>query len=149
MFYRCINLSSIPSFNLSNSTNNQYMFQNCLFLIYVPNITLNTSSNVNIDRMFRFCSSLKYIGQMNVTTATNLNYIFENCFGIQKSELINTRISISYANCSLSRAELVNIFTQLGTVSNQTITITSNPGTAELTVADRFIATSKGWTIVG
>jgi hypothetical protein len=49
---------------------------------------------------------------------------------------------------SLSQANIVLIFTNLGTASGaQTITVSSNPGFAGLTTAERAIATGKGWTI--
>jgi hypothetical protein len=125
------------------------MFSYCWSLQYVPNLILNTTSNISAQYMFERCLSLKYIGQLNVTKITSTSGLFNRCYNLQKSELINTRISIDYSNCSLSRNELINIFTALSTITSQYITITGNPGTAELTVADRFIATSKGWTIIG
>ncbi len=69
---------------------------------------------------------------------------------LSRSEVFGGTRAISYYNCRLSRAALVEIFTNLGTASGaQTITITGNPGAASLDAADRLIATSKGWTIAG
>jgi hypothetical protein len=50
----------------------------------------------------------------------------------------------------LDRDALVQVFNDLASgVTGQTITITTNPGAASLSAADRQIATDKGWTIVG
>jgi hypothetical protein len=49
---------------------------------------------------------------------------------------------------ALSQANIVTIFTNLGTAAGaQTITVSSNPGYAGLTAGERAIATGKGWTI--
>jgi len=47
----------------------------------------------------------------------------------------------------MQRQELVDLFNDLATVSTRTITITNNPGVADLTAADLLIATNKGWTV--
>lgn len=56
------------------------------------------------------------------------------------------QIDISY--CDFTRASLVNLFNILPTLSGKQIKITGCTGAAELTAADRAIATGKGWTIV-
>jgi hypothetical protein len=47
----------------------------------------------------------------------------------------------------MQRTELVDLFNDLATTSAKTITVTNNPGVADLTAADILIATSKGWTV--
>lgn len=54
--------------------------------------------------------------------------------------------SISYAGCALSAAALNEIYTNLGTVTGQTITVTGNYG---ISGDDPTIATAKGWTVTG
>jgi len=75
--------------------------------------------------------------------------MFYYCYSLSTGTLSGTSATISYSNCRLSRQALVDIFNGLATVTGQTITITSNWGAAELTEADRAIATDKGWTITG
>jgi hypothetical protein len=41
----------------------------------------------------------------------------------------------------------VDLFNDLATVVSKTITITGNPGVADLTAGDLAIATGKGWTV--
>ena len=60
-------------------------------------------------------------------------------------------ITFTIANCSFNRAGLVEVFEQLPDrtgFASPTITITGNWGIADLTAADRLIATNKNWTIV-
>jgi hypothetical protein len=61
--------------------------------------------------------------------------------------------SVNISNSRLQREDLVNLFNDLydrTATTAGTITITSTyGGVAELTAADRLIATSKNWGIVG
>jgi len=57
------------------------------------------------------------------------------------------QVNVSYTN--LSQAALVQLFTDLPTLTGKGINITGATGAAALTAADRLIATSKGWTITG
>jgi hypothetical protein len=48
----------------------------------------------------------------------------------------------------MERAALVQVFNDLGTPgTTRTITVTRNPGSADLTAADLLIATSKNWIV--
>jgi hypothetical protein len=47
----------------------------------------------------------------------------------------------------MQRLELIDLFNDLATTSAKTITITNNPGVADLTAPDILIATAKGWTV--
>jgi hypothetical protein len=61
-----------------------------------------------------------------------------------------SRFSVNYTECKLSRNAIVNIFNYLSRVTSgsQTVTVTRNPGTSELTGADIAIANGKGWNVV-
>ena len=77
-----------------------------------------------------------------------INTFIGNNVSIARSNVFGGRFAQSYTNMALSQAEIVNIFNNLGTASGaQAITVTSNPGYAALTAAERLIATNKGWTI--
>jgi hypothetical protein len=59
------------------------------------------------------------------------------------------KVSVSFANCKLSAADLNEIYTNLADLTGltgQTITVTGNYGTAG---DDPTIATAKNWTVTG
>ena len=100
--------------------------------------------------MFFNCYSLQTIPLLNTGAGTSFSSMFFNCSVLSKGALNGTKYSISYSNCKLQRAALVDIFNNLASgVSGQTITISGNPGVSSLTADDRAIATNKGWTISG
>ncbi len=110
---------------------------------------VGSNSIANFSFMFDSCYSLQSIPQLDTSSGTNFSYMFYYCYSLSTGTLSGTSATISYSNCRLSRQALVDIFNGLATVTGQTITITSNWGAAELTEADRAIATDKGWTITG
>ena len=62
------------------------------------------------------------------------------------NDLSGSSMTTSVAFCNLNAAALNQIFTNLGTVTSGTITITSTPGSA---TCNRSLATAKGWTVTG
>lgn len=61
--------------------------------------------------------------------------------------LTGMRFAIQVAAC-LDATALIALFNSLGTASGaQTLTVSSNPGWANLTAADKLIATNKGFTL--
>jgi len=122
------------------------VFNGCIILKEAP--LFDTSQCTDIDYAFYNCSNLYYLPAYDfssVTTATN-------AFGaaiLRWSDVYGIVVSHSYNNCKLSREAIVNIFNNLGTASgSQTITVTNNPGSGDLTATDIAIATGKGWTVV-
>jgi hypothetical protein len=75
--------------------------------------------------------------------------MFSSCPSLSSAALSGAKKSHSFASCKLGRQALIAIFTNLGTSNptGQIITITGNHGVANLTAADRLIATNKGWSI--
>lgn len=69
-----------------------------------------------------------------------------NCFGLKRCQATGIKVSTSFASCTLGPDELNEIYTNLATVTGQTITVTGNYGTASDNPA---IATAKGWTVTG
>lgn len=136
-----------PIMDLSNVTNTSSMFSSCLYLTTVP--LYNLSSATNISNMFSGCSALDVIPALNVTPAsssTNLSGIFTNCQSLARIQAKDFRFTFSVANCKLSATALNEIYTNLPTVTGQTITVSGNYGTAGDNPA---IATAKGWTVTG
>ena len=170
MFSTCRSLKSIPLFNTILGQNFTSMFSSCNSLTEIP--LLNTVAATNMTGMFNGCNNIMYLPALNTANVTTLNQTFQNCYNLRefpafslpvctvfsswltnvttlsKSGIINATRGHSYSGMSLSQANIVTAFTNLGTASGtQTIVVTANPGTATLTAGEKLIATSKGWTI--
>jgi len=146
MFSNCNALLSVPPFNTAAVTSMIAMFNNCFSLLSIP--LFNTVSVTNMTQMFALCSSLGSIPAL-VTTAVisgGFDNMFLSCPSIARIEAKNFRFSFSVSGCKLSATALNEIYTNLPTVTSQTITVTSNYGTATDNPA---IATAKGWTVTG
>ena len=146
MFGNCFSLASVPLFNTASVTNMSSMFITCYSLASVP--LFNTTSVTNMSNMFNNCSSLASVPLFNTTsvTVTNIGGMFGNCSSLTRIEAKEFKYSFSVANCKLSATALNEIYTNLPTVTGQTITVTGNYGTAS---DDPTIATAKGWTVTG
>lgn len=170
MFQQCTSLENIPLINTSAGTNFTSMFAGCNALTEIP--LLNTVAATNMTGMFNGAQSIIYLPTLNTANVTNVSQMFNNCYNLRelpafslpvctnfsswlinnttlsKSLVVNPTRGHSYSGMSLSQANIVTIFNNLGTASGaQTITVSSNPGYAGLTAAERLIATNKGWTI--
>lgn len=145
MFNGCSSLVKVPAFNTASVTlSMSLMFNGCTSLNTVP--AFNTSNVANFGNMFFNCTSLNKIPSMDFTAATSLSNIFLNCNSLTRIEATNFKLSFSVANCKLSATALNEIYTNLPTVTGQTITVTGNYGAAS---DDPTIATAKGWTVTG
>tara|TARA_R110000751_G_scaffold45662_1_gene103434 strand:- start:15 stop:821 length:807 start_codon:yes stop_codon:yes gene_type:complete len=124
-------------------------FSNCTLLrhAYFQNFTPSS-----LDRIFNGCGSLETVSGINCTNVTNSGNAFRYAYSLSTLEISNMKISFSLEDCNFDQAGLVNVFTDLYDLttipSTATITITDNPGVADLTAANELIATAKDWTIV-
>jgi len=173
MFQNCLSLTTVPLLNTAAGTNFTSMFAGCNSLQEIP--LLNTGLATNFTGMFNGAQSIIYLPALNTANVTNLNQTFNNCTNLRqlpafnfplvtaanfttwldtnttlsKSLVYGATKTHSYNNKSLSQANIVTIFNNLGTASGaQTITVSNNPGRAALTAAEILIATNKGWTVV-
>lgn len=147
MFSGCGALKAVPKFNTPALTNTGSMFQGCQALKTVP--LFNTSLVTSVAIMFANCASLTNIPQFvftAVTAATGFNNTFLNSTNLTRIQAANFRFTFSVASLKLSAAALNEIYTNLPTVTAQTITVANNYGTATDTPS---IATAKGWTVTG
>ena len=171
MFTSCSSLQTVPLFNTQAVTNMSYMFNGCYSLQTVP--LFNTQAVTNMGAMFQSCSSLQTVPLFNTQAVTNMSYMFSGCYSLQTVLALNTtavtssanfinmftncnslsriqakdfRFTFSVANCKLSAAALNEIYTNLPTVTGQTITVTGNYGTTD---DNPTIATARGWTVTG
>ena len=72
--------------------------------------------------------------------------MFNTCPSLSRIEATGFNYTFSVASCKLSSAALDEIYTNLPTVTGQTITVSGNYGVSG---DDPTIATAKGWTVTG
>ena len=146
MFNNCPSITTVPLFNTAAVTVMGNMFNGCSSLTTIP--LFNTAAVTNMLNMFNNCSSLTTVPALVTTavTSANISGIFSGCVSLARIQAKNFRFSFSVSGCKLSAAALDEIYTNLPTVTAQTITVSNNYGT----VGDNpAIATAKGWTVVG
>jgi len=128
MFFNCFSLQSVPLFNTVLVQNMTQMFFSCRSLQTVP--LFNTAAVTNMNSMFSGCNSLQTVPAINATAVTTGNFgsMFTNCNQLSKNAMTNTKFTVSYSSCKLSKARLEEVFTNLGAGASQTITVTGNYG---------------------
>jgi len=147
MFAGCNSLTEIPLFNTAAATTMVGMFNGCNSLMYLPG--LNTSNVTSLSQTFNNCWNLRELPALNLPLCTNFNAWLDNNTTLSKSNITGATRGHAYNGRSLSRVNIVTIFTNLGTASGtQTINVSANPGRAGLTASEIAIATGKGWTVV-
>ena len=147
MFASCSSLQTVPLFNTQSVTSMTSMFASCSSLQTVP--LFNTQSVTNMTNMFASCYSLQNVPALvttAVTSSSTFGTMFQSCNSLARIEAKDFRFTFSVSNCKLSAAALNEIYTNLPTVTGQTITVTGNYGTTD---DGPSIATAKGWTVTG
>lgn len=170
MYYNCFSLLNVPEYNFNKVDNASTLFRACVRLEDPP--VLNLPVATTISNIFYDCFNLKVIPKMTIPNVTNATTAFLNCYAIRyipdisfnsvssaanlgmfsanwslsAAKMTGMRFSFSVANFALSDTALNEIYTNLPTVTGQTITVTGNPGVANDTPS---IATAKGWTVTG
>ena len=124
-------------------------FSSCYSLEEAPSFSGQMTS---IREAYSTCINLTVAPQLDVSLITvfpNAYRAFYYCTSLRKSLMTTSKSQISYEGCLLSTAEIVNIFNNLDTMTeNKSIYVNKNPGSANLTAANLLIATNKGWTVV-
>ena len=166
-FADCFSLTTIPLLNTANVTTFSTTFRACASLVSVP--LLSWAKVTNADGAFTLCNALEALPDFVSPSTSNLNGFLTGFLqGLQelpaidflstsipisntavpslgRSRLKNVKITHSYAYCSMQAAALEEVYTNLATVTGQTITVTGNPGAA---ASNKSIATAKGWTVI-
>lgn len=153
VFAGCKMLSSIPKSFLSFAGGISNTFSECFSLKSIE-ISNQASRSLSCKEAFSDCVRLEKVKLSGKLKPTQMNIglgCFSNCISLQSLifDLPNwTGSSFSIADCAFQRSGLVEMFQSLPTTtSSPNITLTGNPGVAELTDADKAIATDKGWTL--
>jgi len=146
MFSGCNSLEEVPLLNTGSASTFNAMFNGCVQLQAIP--AFNTTKVTIFNNAFNGCLALRELPALNFSLGTSFTTFIGQNLSLGRSNVFGGRFAQSYTNMALSTPEIVNIFTNLGTASGtQAITVSSNPGYAALTAAERLIATSKGWSI--
>jgi hypothetical protein len=144
----CPSLEEIGDINLGNHNIFTQMFLNNFNLRKIGTITIGGTS-VNMTGMFQNCYSLEEIvftDCSNVTTIAATT--FATCPSLRRLVLPGLRFSVVTPVGSLQRTALVELFNSLADLTSlptQNITITGNPGVADLLPGDLAILTGKNW----
>ncbi len=138
-------LEELGTLNIAASTNANTCFSSCQNLSKIGTIT--STALTSMSNMFLNCVRLKEIVFTTCASVTTTTTAFSGCFSLRKLRMPGISATFSIAGCNMQRTELVDLFNDLATTSAKTITVTNNPGVADLTAADILIATSKGWTV--
>lgn len=165
-FYNCNALRDFSWISFAQATDMSSAFVNCYEL---KTITINTPTITSLSATFNGCISLRR-AEVIAPNATSAANCFISCLLLTDvtlhtkanaartstytkantlswiNDLSGSSVVMSVASCNLNAAALNRIFTDLGTVTSATITITGTPGAA---TCDRSIATAKGWTVTG
>ena len=146
LFQSCFNLRQVGNVNVASSLNLSSIFQSCPNLVKIGTIT--STAATNLTSMFLGCSSLREITFTNIATVTVMSGTFNFCHSLENLRVPGVIITFTVLDCAMERAALVQVFNDLGTPgTTRTITVSRNPGSADLTAADILIATSKNWIV--
>jgi hypothetical protein len=144
MFFQAV-VDEIGTIDLTATQTGTQAFYGCSTLVKLG--TLTTPALTTITNMFFNCQRLKEIVFTSCAAVTTTTTAFSGCLSLRKLRMPGMGATFSIAGCNMQRQELVDLFNDLATVSTRTITITNNPGVADLTAPDLAIATGKGWTV--
>lgn len=155
MFYSCSNLTSVG--NMDENPDNwlrdvSRMFMFCDKLTIAPRI--KTTHVTNFDEMFAYCARLETAPEYDASSATSANDMFGNAL-VNFGGLKNLKIDFTgIRNCMyLSYESIINVLNGLYDFrsngdSTTTRTLQLNyHSMAQLSDADKAIATNKGWIL--
>ena len=132
MFYRCMNITTIPELNTSNVTIMSHMFDDCSNLITIP--LLDTSKVKEMSQMFYYCEKLTSIPKLDTSNTTEISGMFQDCYKLTTIPELNTSkvtsMHSTFCNCtSLTSIPLLNTsnVTSMESMFSGCIALTSVP----------------------
>ena len=152
-FQDCHSLASIPNINSwdpAKVTTCATMFASCYSLQSLTITNWSLPKCTTIANMFRYCYSmleLELTGWTLSALTTAPDYIFCDLYCLRKCSGLPIGLNHRYQNAlSLPEDQWARIFTQLPTVSNKTLYMTT-ANINRLSAETKAIATNKGWTL--
>ena len=95
MFYKCLNLQTIPPIDTSNVITMQEMFSGCKKLQTIP--LLNTSNVTNMQEMFGYCYNLQAIPSLDTSKVTDMSDMFDSCNSLTSIPALNAQSLSMYS----------------------------------------------------
>ena len=150
MYRNATSMQRIPPLpgSIAALTNLTNFVRDCAALELVPLFPSSTAGVTNVDGLVTGCVALQRIPPMDlsgVTSSANFSSAFA-AGSLARIQATGMRFTFSVASQRLSAVALNEIFTNLPTVTGQTITVTGNYGINEAGY-NPTIATAKGWTV--
>lgn len=154
----CVSFNQTLNIDTSNGTNFANFLLNCA--AYNRPLNIDTHKGTAFSYFMSGCSGYNQTLTVDVsnseTAGLGTSFVGTSCYALKGLRLLNMEglpnNAVTISNSSLDVDALVLLFGDLGDRTDYTagtITITNVFGAARLTAADRLIATSKNWTIVG
>lgn len=147
MFSGCSNLFTVPLFSTASCVNFSSMFANCFQLSYLPNFNTSAASNTYAS-IINTCQSMREVPAWDMSKATSSSG-YTSCFTscrLTRIKATGIKFTFTVANNNLDSTGLDEVYTNLASVTSQTITVSGNHG---ITGDTPSIATGKGWTVTG
>ena len=151
-FYNCASLKAIPELNMAKALSASNLFFGCMSLRSLA--MSDTSQVTDMGGLFQGCASLNTVLGLNTAKVTNARNLFSSCLSLSRLTLCPEAAgwagyAISLSGCSLGHRALVELFDSLPVLTEaKELTITGNPGTAQLTEEEKAAAAAKNWTLV-
>lgn len=152
MFNNCVNIGDLSHMRVHNSKFDLFgAFTNCEKMTKAPDLMF---AQVSGDYAFVNAKKLEELLNLNITS--NFNNMFANRLNSLKrmtldpsmGEVSSKTIDLG-SGPKLDRDAIVELFRSLPvSTETSTLTLTGNPGVAQLTEEDKAIATDKNWTLV-
>lgn len=149
--FRASGLKQVPTIRFPMH-NCESMFQDCRRLAVYDGSRVNTANATAFTNMFYMCHSLTQVLNLDISSATAVGNILFQCGALERLTFAGATtpggFTMSVIDKCLSHNALVEMINSLPVAkSAATISITLNPGTAELTDAEIAVATAKNWTV--
>jgi len=155
-------LKELPPIHVNNLTNTGSLYRTFFgseSLTSVKLVGMNAGpSDGEYYQCFYNAASLQYIEGIDFSYA-NDSGDYSNTFGLARNinyikfpgaatDETGFKYSVSLRYCPLNRDAILEIFNHLVTITHSaTLDLRNNSFTADLTAADKLIATNKGWTL--
>ena len=100
------------------------------------------------DNLFRQCSNITEIGAFDLSGATNLNSFIYASSNVKSIHCTHYKVSFDISpSTKFEEADLVEIISNLDTVTTTQILIMGATNLAKLTDEEKKVATDKGWVL--
>lgn len=155
MFANCHALTALDlsAWDTASLTSVDSAFSGCIHLNTLDLSGWDTSNVTWLNNMVSGCTALSYINLRgwNFASVTSMSDMFKNCTSLSTvgGSVSGIKADLDLSHCPLTAASAMVIINGLATVTANSRTLKLKSSTySSLTVAQRKIAATKGWTLV-